>query len=263
MLQLLKHMTTASRTRGSEVTPSSARKCAGNAHPGVFTIPNGAAAALYDESQCNVASAHYWRTPVAFDYKKEFKEFYAPTTSPAILTVPPMRFVAVRGSGDPNAEEGQYVQATQLLYGISYTIKMSKKSKDPVDHIDGYHDYVVPPLEGLWWMQDGRGYVVDFSHKDRFEWISMIRLPEFVTDDVFARAKATFGAKHPEVDTELAYLFDFDEGDVAQVLHKGPYDGEPATVAALDAVHRRPRTSAGFCRGPASSRDLPGRSAPL
>ncbi|MFT3942728.1 MAG: GyrI-like domain-containing protein [Ancrocorticia sp.] len=172
---------------------------------------------------------------MAFDYKKEFKDLYAPTTSPAILTVPPMRFVAVRGSGDPNAEEGQYAQATQLLYGISYTIKMSKKSKNPADHIVGYHDYVVPPLEGLWWMYDGTGYTVDFSRKDRFEWVSMIRLPEFVTDDVFARAKATFAAKHPEVDTELAYLFDFDEGDVAQVLHKGPYYDEPATVAALDA----------------------------
>ena len=174
---------------------------------------------------------------MAFDYKKEYKDLYQPKTMPAIVMVPAMRFVAVDGVGDPNEEGGDYAKAMQLLYGISFTVKMSKKSKNPAEHIDGYFDYTVPPLEGLWSMGEGVPGV-DYAHKADFHWTSMIRLPEFVTDKVFAWPKASFAAKHPESDVNRAYLFDFDEGVVAQVMHKGPYDDEPATVAILDDYAR-------------------------
>jgi Uncharacterized conserved protein len=171
-----------------------------------------------------------------FDYKKEYKELYSPKMTPSIITVPKMQFVAVRGMGDPNEKEGEYARALQLLYGISYTIKMSHRSKNPADHIEGYKEYVVPPLEGLWWMEDGKGgYGMDYSRKHDFQWISMIRLPEFVTAESFSYAANSFATKHPEAKTENAFLFDYDEALVAQVLHKGPYDDEPATVSKLDS----------------------------
>ena len=113
---------------------------------------------------------------MAFDYKKEYKEFYMPKNKPSIVDVPKMNYIAVRGKGNPNAEEGEYKQAIGLLYGIAYTIKMSKKT----DHqIDGFFDYVVPPLEGFWWQEGING--IDYSHKEDFCWISLIRLPDFVT----------------------------------------------------------------------------------
>jgi hypothetical protein len=182
---------------------------------------------------------------MAFDYKREYKNLYVPKTTPSIITIPTMRFVAVDGCGDPNAEEGDYAQALQLLYGVSFTIKMSKMSKNPEEHIEGYFDYTVPPLEGLWRMagqntncdtDDNCG--IDYSRKSDFQWTSMIRLPEFVTAKVFEHAKAVFAAKHPEASIERAYLFDFDEGVVAQVLHKGPYDDEPDTIAKLNSYAR-------------------------
>ena len=145
---------------------------------------------------------------MAFDYKKEYKDLYQPKRMPAIVTVPAMRFVAVDGVGDPNEEGGDYAKAMQLLYGISFTIKMNKKSNNPDEHIDGYFDYTVPPLEGLWSMEKGVPGV-DYTRKTDFYWTSMIRLPEFVTDEVFAWAKASFASKHPEVDINRAYLFDF------------------------------------------------------
>ena len=174
---------------------------------------------------------------MAFDYKKEYADLYQPKRMPAIVMVPAMRFVAVDGVGDPNEEGGDYAKAMQLLYGISFTIKMNKKSNNPDEHIDGYFDYTVPPLEGLWSMGEGVSGV-DYAHKADFHWTSMIRLPEFVTDKIFAWAKASFAAKHPESDVNRAYLFDFDEGVVAQVMHKGPYDDEPATVTILDGYAR-------------------------
>ncbi len=180
---------------------------------------------------------------------------------PAIVTVPAMRFVAVDGVGDPNEEGGDYAKAMQLLYGISFTIKMNKKSNNPDEHIDGYFDYTVPPLEGLWSMEKGVPGV-DYTRKTDFYWTSMIRLPEFVTDEVFAWAKASFASKHPEVDINRAYLFDFDEGVVAQVMHKGPYDDEPATVTILDGYARSQRLRARLLRRPPPSRDLPIRPAP-
>lgn len=115
-----------------------------------------------------------------FDFKKEYKEYYMPPKKPTIITVPTMNYIAVRGEGDPNAESGEYKQAIELLYGIAYTIKMSKKG----DHqIEGYFDYVVPPLEGFWWQDGVQG--VDYAHKERFKWVSLIRLPDFVTKTDF------------------------------------------------------------------------------
>ena len=120
---------------------------------------------------------------MAFDFKKKYKECYVPKNKPSIITVPSMNYVAVRGQGDPNEEGGEYKQAIGLLYGLAYTIKMSKKG----DHqIDGYFDYVVPPLEGLWW-QDGMDGAdgIDYARKGDLQWISMIRLPDFVTESDF------------------------------------------------------------------------------
>ena len=111
---------------------------------------------------------------MAFDFKKEYREFYMPASKPSIVTVPAMNYIAVRGEGDPNAEDGAYKQAIGLLYGIAFTIKMSRKG----DHqIEGYFDYVVPPLEGFWWQDGVRG--IDYAHKEQFRWISVIRLPDF------------------------------------------------------------------------------------
>ena len=147
---------------------------------------------------------------MAFDVKKEYKDLYQPATTPSIIEVPRMRFVAVEGSGDPNEEGGDYQTALQLLYGVSFTIKMSRKSKDPADHIEGYYDYVVPPLEGLWHMDAaGDNGTIDYSRKMDFQWTSMIRLPEFVTDEAFDACVTRFAAKHPEADTSRVFLLDW------------------------------------------------------
>ena len=114
------------------------------------------------------------------DYKKEYKEYYMPSKTPTIITVPPMNYIAVRGQGNPNAEDGAYKQAIELLYGIAFTIKMSKKGNR---QIEGYFDFVVPPLEGFWWQDGMQG--VDYSHKENFKWISLIRIPDFVTKTDF------------------------------------------------------------------------------
>ena len=166
---------------------------------------------------------------MAFDFKKEYKEFYMPAARPSIVTVPPMNYIAVRGEGDPNAEDGAYKQAIGLLYGIAFTIKMSKKG----DHrIEGFFDYVVPPLEGFWW-QDGVKWI-DYARKDRFQWISVIRLPDFVTKKDFdwAVAEATLKKK---TDFSRAEFLTCDEGLCVQCLHIGSYDDEPATV---EQMHR-------------------------
>ncbi|HWQ75619.1 MAG TPA: GyrI-like domain-containing protein [Syntrophomonas sp.] len=165
---------------------------------------------------------------MAFDYKKEYKEFYLPKNQPQIITVPPMNFVAVRGCGDPNEAGGEYQTAINLLYGIAFTIKMSYKG----DHkIEGYFEYVVPPLEGFWWMQDEPG--VDYRHKDKFAWISAIRLPEFVAEADFEWAVGE-AAKKKKTDFSRAEFFTYDEGLCVQCMHIGAYDDEPATVAAMD-----------------------------
>lgn len=167
---------------------------------------------------------------MTFDYKKECKELYQPKKTPSLIDVPPANYVAVRGAGNPNVEGGAYQHAMQLLYGISFTIKMSPKSDWD---IDGYFPYVVPPLEGFW-KQAGTNGAFDLSRKDEFEWISCIRLPEFVTSDVFERAKNIATEKKGE-DYSLAEFLTIDEGLCVQCMHIGPYDDEPVTI---EAMHR-------------------------
>ena len=163
-----------------------------------------------------------------FDFKKEYKEFYMPKGKPEIVTVPKMNYIAVRGKGNPNEEEGEYKKSIELLYGIAYTIKMSKKG----DHkIEGYFDYVVPPLEGFWWQENVDG--IDYSHKENFQWISVIRLPDFVTkaDFEWATEEAT---RKKKMDFSKVEFLTLEEGLCVQCMHSGSYDDEPATVAAMD-----------------------------
>ena len=164
---------------------------------------------------------------MAFDYKKEYKEFYMPKNKPGIVDVPTMNYIAVRGKGDPKAEDGEYKAAIGLLYGIAFTIKMSYKGNYK---IDGYFDYVVPPLEGFWWQNGVDG--VDYAHKENFEWISLIRLPGFVTQKDFewAIAEAT---KKKKTDFSKVEFLTYNEGLCVQCMHVGSYDDEPATVAAM------------------------------
>ena len=166
---------------------------------------------------------------MAFDFKKEYKEFYMPKGRPSIITVPQMNYIAVRGQGDPNDEEGEYKQAINLLYGIAYTIKMSKKGNHK---IEGYFDYVVPPLEGFWWQDGVKG--VDYSHKEDFRWISVIRLPDFVSKDDFEWAVKEAEVKK-KADFSRVEFFTYDEGLCVQCMHLGPYDDEPETVESMHA----------------------------
>ena len=166
---------------------------------------------------------------MAFDFKKEYKEFYMPASKPSIVTVPPMNYIAVRGEGDPTVEDGAYKQAISLLYGIAFTIKMSKMG----DHrIEGYFDYVVPPLEGFWRQEGIQG--IDYAHKERFQWISVIRLPDFVTKPDFDWAVAE-AARKKKTDFSKAEFLTCDEGLCVQCMHIGSYDDEPATV---EQMHR-------------------------
>lgn len=170
---------------------------------------------------------------MAFDFKKEYKEFYLPKAKPSIVTVPKCNFVAVRGKGDPNDENGEYKNSIGLLYGIAFTIKMSYKG----DHkIDGYFEYVVPPLEGFWWQDGIRG--IDYAHKESFNFISLIRLPDFVTQAEFDWAVAEATSKK-KVDFSKALFFTYDEGECVQCMHIGPYDDEPATIAAMHEYARK------------------------
>ena len=164
---------------------------------------------------------------MAFDFKKEYKEFYMPKGAPSIVTVPPMNFLAVRGRGDPNLEDGEYKAAIALLYGMAFTIKMSKMGDR---RIDGYFDFVVPPLEGFWWQDGVTG--VDYAHKERFRWISVIRLPDFVTQADFDWAKEE-AARKKKQDFSKAEFLTVDEGLCVQCMHIGPYDDEPATVGRM------------------------------
>lgn len=163
-----------------------------------------------------------------FDFKKEYKEFYMPKGKPEIVTVPKMNYIAVRGKGNPNEEEGEYKKSIELLYGIAYTIKMSKKGDQK---IEGYFDYVVPPLEGFWWQENVDG--IDYSHKENFQWISVIRLPDFVTkaDFDWAIEEAT---RKKKMDFSKVEFLTLEEGLCVQCMHSGSYDDEPATVAAMD-----------------------------
>ena len=180
---------------------------------------------------------------MAFDYKKEYKEFYLPPKKPGVVTVPAMHFLAVRGQGDPNEEGGAYKQALELLYAVAFTIKMSKLGKHK---LEGYFDYVVPPLEGLWWQEGIHG--VDYSRKADFQWISLIRLPEFVTEAVFhwAIQEAT---EKKQRDFSKVEFFSWEEGLCVQCMHIGSYDDEPTTVVAMEEYATRQGYALDFSQG--------------
>ena len=183
---------------------------------------------------------------MAFDFKKEYKEFYMPKNKPEIVKIPPMNYVAVRGKGNPNVEGGDYQQAISILYAVAYTLKMSYKTDYK---IEGFFEYVVPPLEGFWWQGEqhpvdaemrtdraGRRENIkgiDYSNKDTFNWISVIRLPDFITEKDFAWAVQTATEKK-KIDCSLAEFLTIDEGLCVQIMHQGSVDSEPATVALLE-----------------------------
>ncbi len=164
---------------------------------------------------------------MVFDYKKEYKEFYLPKKKPSIVELPKINYLVVRGQGDPNAEDGEYKQSIALLYAIAYTIKMSKKGQH---QLEGYFDYVVPPLEGFWWQEGVEG--VDYTRKEDFHFISLIRLPDFVTKEAFdwSIAEAT---EKKKTDFSKVEFLSYEEGLCVQCLHVGPYDNEPETVALM------------------------------
>ena len=164
---------------------------------------------------------------MAFDFKKEYKEFYMPPQKPVIVEIPQMNYIAVSGKGDPNLEDGEYSNAMNLLYGIAYTVKMSYKGSHK---IEGFFEYVVPPLEGFWWQDDIKG--VDYSRKDTFQWISIIRLPDFVTEADFEWAVKEATTKK-KADFSAVQFLTYNEGLCVQCMHVGSYDDEPATIAAM------------------------------
>ncbi|MGN9020211.1 GyrI-like domain-containing protein [Lachnospiraceae bacterium HCP1S3_C3] len=165
---------------------------------------------------------------MAFDFKKEYKEFYMPKEKPQIINVPKANYIAVRGKGDPNEEDGTYKKAIEILYAVAYTLKMSYKT----DHkIEGFFEYVVPPLEGFWWQDDVDG--VDYTDKSDFNWISVIRLPDFVKKDDFDWA-AEVASKKKRIDCTKAEFMTINEGLCVQIMHIGPFDDEPDTVAVMD-----------------------------
>lgn len=164
-----------------------------------------------------------------FDYKKEYKEFYAPPKKPVILTIPEMQFAAVRGSGDPNEEGGAYKQAVGLLYAVAYTVKMSYKGDYK---IKGFFEHVVPPLEGFWWQEGICG--VDYARKENFQWISLLRLPDFVRREDFDWAISE-AARKKKLDLSSVERLVYNEGLCVQCMHIGPYDNEPATIAMMDS----------------------------
>lgn len=169
---------------------------------------------------------------MAFDYKKEYKEFYLPPKKPGIVTVPPMNYIAVRGKGNPNIEGGEYKQSIGLLYAIAFTIKMSKKGNH---QMEGYFDYVVPPLEGFWWQDNSK--VIDYTRKEDFHFISIIRLPDFVTREEFDWAVEEAARKKKQDFSKVEFLT-YDEGLCVQCMHIGSYDDEPETVDKMHAFMR-------------------------
>lgn len=165
---------------------------------------------------------------MAFDFKKEHKELYAPKRKPEIIEVPRANYVAVRGKGDPNEENGPYQQAISVLYSVAYTLKMSYRTDY---RIEGFYEYVVPPLEGFWWQEGASG--IDYSDKSSFCWISAIRLPDFITEEDLAWAVET-ATRKKKLDCSKAEFLTVDEGLCVQAMHIGPFDDEPATIEAMD-----------------------------
>lgn len=172
---------------------------------------------------------------MAFDYKKEYKEFYMPKNKPGIIEIPKMNYLAVRGMGNPNEENGDYQNTIGLLYGVAYTLKMSYKGSHK---IAGFFEYVVPPLEGFWW-QEGMKGTIDYQNKDAMQFISVIRLPDFVTEQDFAWAIGE-ATKKKKQDFSRVEFFTYEEGICVQCMHIGSYDAEPATV---DAMHQYARAN--------------------
>lgn len=165
---------------------------------------------------------------MTFDFKKEYKEFYKPKNKPEIITVSRANYIAVRGMGDPNEEGGAYQQAISVLYAVAYTLKMSYR----MDYqIEGFYEYVVPPLEGFWWQDNVDG--INYSNKTGFRWISVIRLPDFITKKDFDWAVET-AAQKKKVNCSCAEFMSIDEGLCVQIMHHGPFDNEPATIAEMD-----------------------------
>lgn len=164
---------------------------------------------------------------MAFDFKKEYRAFYLPKNRPELIAVPPIRYLSVTGQGDPNEEGGAYKEALSVLYAVAYTIKMSKRG----DHrMEGYFDFVVPPLEGFWWQEGDEG--VDLTRKADFRWRSVLRIPDFVTEEELRWAAAEAERKK-KLDCSSAELFTLEEGLCVQMLHVGPYDEEPASIAKM------------------------------
>ncbi|MBP3620454.1 MAG: GyrI-like domain-containing protein [Lachnospiraceae bacterium] len=166
---------------------------------------------------------------MAFDFKKEYKEFYMPKNKPEIVTVSKANYIAVRGEGNPNEEGGAYQNAISVLYAVAYTLKMSYKTDYK---IEGFFEYVVPPLEGFWWQDGVTG--VEYGNKDSFKWISVIRLPDFVTKKDFAWAVET-ATRKKKIDCSIAEFLTVDEGLCVQIMHHGSFDDEPESVALMDA----------------------------
>lgn len=166
---------------------------------------------------------------MAFDFKKEYKEYYMPKNIPQIVDVPKVNYIAVRGKGNPNEVDGAYQKAISVLYAIAYTLKMSYKTDYK---IDGFIEYVVPPLEGFWWQDDVEG--VDYTDKSAFNWISVIRLPDFISEKDFAWAVET-ATKKKKLDCSAAEFLTLEEGLCVQIMHLGSFDDEPATVALMDS----------------------------
>ncbi|MDE5577799.1 MAG: GyrI-like domain-containing protein [Oscillospiraceae bacterium] len=163
------------------------------------------------------------------DYKKEYKDLYQPAAKPSLIDVPEMRFFAVDGAGDPNTSPA-YKEAMEILYGLSFTVKMSKMNGTQPE---GYFEYVVPPLEGLWFADGVSFDGLNVSDKNKFKWVSMIRQPEFVTEEVFAGAKEILAKKKPQLDLSKARFMTFTEGLCVQIMHKGSYDSEPESILKL------------------------------
>ncbi len=165
---------------------------------------------------------------MAFDFKKEYKEFYMPKKKPEIVNVPKANYIAVRGKGDPNEEGGEYKESIGLLYTIAFTLKMSKRTGH---EIEGFFDYVVPPLEGFWWQDGVDG--IDFTKKDEFRWISVIRLPDFIKKEDFDWA-VKMAQQKKRMDCSKVEFLTIEEGLCVQIMHIGAYDDEPASVALMD-----------------------------
>ena len=166
---------------------------------------------------------------MTFDYKKEYKEYYIPKNKPVLVSIPTMNYIAINGHGDPNDEKGEYKDALSLLYSIAFTLKMSYKTDY---HIEGYFSYVVPPLEGLWWQNNSN--TIDYQHKEDFNWISMIRLPDFITKKDVDWAITTANAKKQKSHSQV-YFFTLEEGLCVQCMHRGSFDDEPATLELINS----------------------------